>query len=99
MAIFETLSKRQRIIVCVFDKIMYLSFFYYAFNVYFCFLKQVKFKVIMIADNNMRDKTPDSKNKKVWVTPELEVLDGRKTYDGWNYGPPESEDYEDFMAS
>ena len=41
----------------------------------------------MIADSNVQDKMPDNENKKIWMLPELEVLDGRKTYGG---GDPES---------
>ena len=36
----------------------------------------------MITNDNTRDKIPDNENKKVWMLPELEVLDGKRTYGG-----------------
>ena len=39
----------------------------------------------------MNEETNNNDIKKVWITPELEVLDGKKTYSG--EGGSESEDY------
>ena len=40
-----------------------------------------------MANNNIQDTMNNeeingNENKKIWITPELEVLDGRKTYGG-----------------
>ena len=49
----------------------------------------------MITNNNIPGKIPDNETKKVWMLPELEVLNGRRTYSDYQDGPAESDDYED----
>ena len=41
--------------------------------------------------DKMNEETISNKDKKVWAAPELEILNGRKTYNG--EGGTESEDY------
>lgn len=52
----------------------------------------------MIHSNNIRDKMESvemiqNENKKAWITPELESMDSRKTYGGWDPAP--TEEFED----
>ena len=57
----------------------------------------------MMANNNIQDTMNNeeingNENKKIWIAPELEVLDGRKTFSGKSGGQAEDEAWEEWMG-
>ena len=51
-----------------------------------------------IQDKMNNEEINITETKKVWVAPELEVLDGRKTYSGKEGGQAEDESWESWMG-